>query len=358
MASFDTEPMRDLRAEVADALERWAVWSRSGRHEEILAESRAYLERTSDRPDLRAPMLLWIAQAHLDLDDTAAAVTTAQHAWEADPSPQSTHTLAIALNVHGEVERSLDLLEFGRQLHPRATNLTLQMAMFLGDQRRVPEALDRLEEVDPADLGDTPTASLYYRLLAGLYAATGRWQEADDVLRDARAHLDDEAVNEAQQELHSAWRRAQRRCELVAEWTMGLEDMPPPDGDVDDAIMNLGAVLEATPLMVAAARRLWRALVATSPPTVRSPGLWAAAALASVMRLDGSVPSLSGLARISGCHASSLTRATRRFDALLASYDPGFLRRSFAAETNPRLDEDPRTPPPSESGAVIRFPGR
>jgi tetratricopeptide (TPR) repeat protein len=350
--------MGDLRSDVADALQRWAGWSRSGRHDRIIAEGRVYLDRAAGRPDLFGPMLLWIAQAHLDLGDPEAAVTSAQQAWEADPSPVSTHTLAIALDGQGSTDDALALLELGLQLHPRAVNLSLQLAMLLGDQGRVPEALDRLEEVDPADFEDATTASLYYRLLAGLYAACGRWREADDVLRDACSHLDDDAVHQALDELNTAWRRTERSRELVIEWTDSLHELPPPHADVDDAIVTLGSALEAPALVAAAARRLWRALVASDPPTVRTADIWAGAALASIGRLDGAVADMEGLARICGCHTSSLHRARRRFDALLATYDPEFRRRGFAAETNPRLDEDPRSPSPTETGDVIRFPGR
>lgn len=358
MASDDTSRASNLHYEVARTLKRWADWSSRGRSRRVLSEAPRHLQAVSGHPELEAPMLLWVAQAQMDVGQVEAAVESAQTSWELDPSAHATHTLAIALNLAGELPRAIQLLELGLQMHPPAFNLSLQLAMFLGEEGRVPEALDLLRDLDPDTCSEGSSAVLYYRIRAGMSAAAGCWREADEVLRSGIDRCDDPDLESARGELHAAWSRTCRSRELAAEWTDSLDELPGRLAEVDDALEDLAAAMESSDLVAAAARRLWRSLAHADPPRVRNPRTWAAACLTAVFDLDGRPSPAPVLARISGCHRSGISRARRRVQTHLEHYDTRFRLRSFAAHANPRLDEEPREAVAMDSGSVVPFPRR
>jgi len=351
---------QDLERRVEQGLLRCVEWTRVGRHRKVLGEVERVLPLIRRRPYLEAQVLVWKAQALLAMGCAERALPAARRSWELDSSPHACHLMSNALNALGNADESEELLRLGWEMFPEAAHLPVQLAMMLTDQGRLPEALDTLQEV-PCDASVPEDLQLFlYGLRANLLATVGRWSEARDVIQEGLdLHPGSTLLVEAGDSLHQAWLRSRAEEQLGASWRQGLGTLSGISAEVDEAIVQIGAVHELPELLVLAARRLWRALTTAANVKSQTPDPWGAALILAVMELDGERPSLTAMARSLRLSPTSTRRALVRVRAFLATLEPEFARLSFAARANPRLDQPSRTPPARErTGLVVPFPGR
>jgi tetratricopeptide (TPR) repeat protein len=350
----------ETRRRVEQSLERCLEWSRLGRHRKVVAEVDRTLPILSNHPQLEATLLIWKAQALLAMGYPDRALPPATRSWELDPSPHACHLKSNALEALGNLEDSEELLRMGWRLFPDAVHLPVQLAVVLSDQARHPEALDILDEIEvderiPADL-----QIFLFGMRSNLLAAMGRWAEADEALRDGLGfHPESELLGDAQDALKHARRRARAEDALAASWRDELTVIDGVAGEVDDAIVQCGAVNELPELVVLAARRLWRAFVEQENPKLHAPDPWSAALVLAILEIEGDPRTIVSIARSVRSNSSSVRTVLSRLRDFLSSLDAEIRMRAFAAHRNPRLDGVPSTPQFNERPAdVVPFPNR
>jgi tetratricopeptide (TPR) repeat protein len=350
----------ETRKKVEQSLERCLEWSKLGRHRKVVAEVEKTLPILSDHPQLKATLLIWKAQALLAMGYPDRALPAATQSWELDPSPHACHLRSNALEALGNLDDSEELLRMGWRLFPDAVHLPVQLAVVLSEQARHPEALDILDEIEvderiPADL-----QIFLFGMRSNLLAAMGRWAEAEEALSDGLGfHPDSELLENAQDALKHARRRARAEEALAASWRNELSDIGGVAGEVDDAIVRCGAVNELPELVVLAARRLWRAFVEQEDPKLHAPAPWSAALVLAILELDGDPQTIVSIARSVRSKPSSVRTVLSRLRDFLSSLDTEIRMRAFAAHRNPRLDGVPSTPQFNERPAdVVPFPNR
>jgi len=343
---------------VRAAVARCAEACRAGDYSTALDEV-AMAMPAAGEPALEAELLVWRAQAHLGMGRPAAAAEAAHRAWELNPSPHACFLLATALAELGIVEESERLLRLGVDLFRDTPQLRVRLAVLLAEEGRVPEALEELEAIPPAEIEDGDLAVFVYGMRANLLAMAGRWEEAAATVR---AGLDrypgDPTLRETEAVVRAAWRRERALKALARSWRTSLEPHEGAAGEVDEVVEGLCLALEVPEVVNLAARRLWRAVhraTGVRPTAVRA---WAAAAVVAGTELDGMPASAAALARLVGASPHTTRAALRRIRAFLATLDPQLARRNFAALANPRLEEEPeRAPRRRRAGRVLEFPG-
>ncbi len=357
MTSEPTSGDDRLAVRVERSLERCLEWSTLGRHRRVLAEVERLLPLVHQRESIEAHLLIWKATALLAMSLAERALQAAQRSWELEPSPHSCHLMAAASSALGEDEHAEETLRMGWGVFPDAGHLPVQLAMIFTDQGRVPEALDLLESIPRFDLPDELEVFLF-GLKANLLASVGRPADAEQLLREAvRRHPDAELLRDATQSLHQARQRAAAEDALVTSWRAGLEPLSAGEAEVDLTITRVAAVLEIPELLHLAARRLWRAFAASEAARPQALEPWAIAVILAVVELDGLEPSAAAASRSLNVSPSTVYAALRRIRRWLDCLEPELAARSFAAATNPRLEERPAPPRrASRRGAVIRFP--
>jgi tetratricopeptide (TPR) repeat protein len=348
----------DPGARVERTLRKCAEWSRAGRHREIIAEADRRLPELEQYPKYRAALLVWKAQALLAMGLAERAQEPASQSWELEPSPHACHLTANALEALGDPDGAEELLRVGWQMFPQAVHLPVQLAVILSDQARIPEAVDILEEVPFDDRVPDDMQVFLFGMRSTLLAALGRWAEADELLKEGISHHPTSAaLNDAHSNLTAARRRARAECALVESWSAGLEELDGGGAEVDDAIVRCGAVHELGPLVVLAARRLWRAYLDHQHPRPHVPDVWGAALVLAVLELDASNPPIAAFARSFACRPSSVRSVLARLRAFVSSLDREFAARAFAARTNPRLEGAPAPIYPRvRSAEIVPFP--
>lgn len=352
-------PTDELGPQVERALQRCLEWSQLGRHRRVLTEVEKLLPRARRQPRLEARLLIWKAQALLAMGCLDRALAAAERSWDLESSPHACHLMSNAQYGLGETDRCEDLLRAGCEVFPDAVHLPIQLAMVLADIGRVPEAIEVLEGLPggaplPEDLD-----AFVLGFRANLLATVGQWSEADELLRDGLDRDPESSLlRSAHDQLEQAWCRARSQRRLVRSWRDALLPLAGVAAEVDGDIEQVGAVLELPPLVVLAARRLWRAAHEAESPRLQAPRPWAAAAVLCVLELDGERPSAAALARATRTRPATVRSAARRLRAFLGRMDPELARRAFAAAANPRLDEeaDPGSEPAGGRN-VVRFPG-
>jgi tetratricopeptide (TPR) repeat protein len=350
---------RELEQRVELSLLRCVEWSQSGRHRKVLGEVERILPLTRRHPQLEAQLLVWKAQALLSMGCADRALPAANRSWELESSPHACHLLSNALNALGQADESEGLLRMGWGMFPDAVHLPVQLAMMLTDQGRLPEALDTLQEI-PSDLSMPDDLRVFlFGLRANLLATVGRWSEARDVIEEGlELHPESALLREAGDSLHQAWLRSRAEHELNTSWLHGLSSLSGIAAEVDEAVVRTGAVHELPSLQVLAARRLWRTFAAATTIRPQMPDPWGAALVLAIMELDGERPSVAAMARSLRLSPTTTRRALGRLRSFLTALEPQFARRSFAAHTNPRLDEPaPPAPEAKPTGLVVPFPG-
>ena len=360
MASTDRGSSDDTRRRVEQSLESCLEWSRLGRHRKVVAEVERTLAIVSDHPQLEATLLIWKAQALLAMGYPDRALQPASRSWELDPSPHACHLQSNALESLGDLDSSEELLRLGWRLFPEAVHFPVQLAVVLSDQARLPEALDILDGIQidhriPEDL-----QIFLFGMRSNLLAATGRWAEADEVLRNGLGfHPESELLRDAQEALKHARRRARAEEALVASWRDGLESLDGVAAEVDEAVVGCGAVNELPELVTLASRRLWRAFIEQKRPKLHAPDPWSAALVLAILEIDGNRPSIASIARSIRSNPSSVRSVLSRLRDFLSSLDPEMRLRAFAAHSNPRLDGVGSTQRSNEKSAdVVPFPIR
>lgn len=348
----------DPSARVERTLRKCAEWSRAGRHREIIAEADRRLPELEQYPKYRAALLVWKAQALLAMGLAERAQEPASQSWELEPSPHACHLTANALEALGNLDGAEELLRVGWQMFPQAVHLPVQLAVILSDQARIPEAVDILEEVPFDDRVPDDLQVFLFGMRSTLLAASGRWAEADELLKEGISHHPTSAVlNDAHANLTAARRRARAESALVESWSAGLEELDGGAAEVDEAIVRCGAVHELGPLVVLAARRLWRAYLDHQQPRPHVPDVWGAALVLAVLELDASNPPIAAFARSFACRPSSVRSVLARLRAFVSSLDREFAVRAFAARTNPRLEGSPAPIYPRvRSAEIVPFP--
>jgi len=346
-----------LTVRVERSLERCLEWSTLGRHRRVLAEVERLLPLVHQRETIEAQLLIWKATALLAMGLAERALQAAQRSWELEASPHACHLMAASSAALGEDEQAEQTLRMGWSVFPTAGHLPVQLAMILTDQGRLPEALDVLDSIPRLELPDELEVFLF-GLKANLLASVGRPSDAEQLLREAaRRHPDAELLHEASQRLQQARKRAAAEEELVASWRSGLLPLYGSEAEVDATIVRVAAVLEIPELLQLAARRLWRAFAAAERLRPQALDPWAIAVVLAVVELDGHAPSAAAAARALDASPSTVNAALRRVRRWLGSLSPELASRSFAASTNPRLEEAPaprRTA--SRPATVIPFP--
>jgi hypothetical protein len=357
MSDPKTDSPAVLEARVQRTLERCLEWSQQGRHRRVLTEVDRLLAITGDQPTLSAQLLIWKAQALLSMGYPERAHVAARESWHVTTSPHACSLIATALNAVGEVDHAERFLMLGVDLFPTAVHLPVQLAMMLTDQGRLQEALDVLEGVRPSVQLPDEVQVFLVGLRANLLANVGRWTEADAVLEEAlHRHPDSSLLLETHDAISREWVRSRAESGLAESWRDALEPIDGVAGEVDDEIVRCGMVLELPDLVVLGARRLWRAFTVVDPIRVQAPEPWGAGLIAAVLELDGQPYTGAAIARATGCKPSTVRSAAARVRSYLGRLDPGFARRAFGAQSNPRLD-DGTGEPASGPGSVIRFPG-
>ncbi len=348
----------NIAARVERTLQRCVDWSQQGRHRKVLAEVERLLSLVEGEPRLEAELLIWKAQALLSMGCAERAFGAASRSWDLTSSPHSCHLMSMALHALGSSGQSEELLRMGRELFPDAAHLSMQLAMMLADQGRLPEALDLLDDISPdLDLpGDLQVFLLGLR--ANLLASVGRWSEAEDVLEDGLGrHPGSSLLLETSDSLQQQRDRRRAEEELAASWRSTLASLQRAPGEVDEAVINCGAIMELPELVVLAARRLWRAFLASDPVHPQAPDAWAAALVVVVLELDGQRPAAAPIARGLRANPSTVRTIAARVRAFLDGMDVEIARRAFATSANPRLQEPP-LPDPLVHGAAIVVPFR
>jgi tetratricopeptide (TPR) repeat protein len=336
------------------ALLRCAEWSQNGRHRKVLNEIERLLPAVKRQPRREAHLLLWKAQSLIAMACHDRALNAASRSWELEPSPHACHLVSNALYALARDDDAEEALQVGWHLFPESHHLGVQLAMLLADQGRLPEALDSLDRLPPLERLPQELQTFLCSLRANLLATVGRWDEADKELRNG-LELQPGAsfLHDARTALNRAWLRARNADLLAASWQRGLDPLAGCAGEVDDAICRCGAITERPRLVVLAARRLWRALLAARACRPQIPDAWAAAALLAVGELDGERLAAAHEARAIGVSATTVCAARARFRAFLEGLEPQFARRSFAVEANPRLEEPSSC---QDLGIVVAFP--
>jgi len=342
MGGNHSNGLDDTRSRVERSLERCLEWTHLGRHRKVIAEVDRILPEVEDHRQFRATLLIWRAQAHLAMGCAELALPSASMSWELEPSPHACHLQSNALEAIGDLEGTEELLRMGWQLFPDAVHLPVQLAIVLSEQARIPEALDILECIPFDDRIPEDLRVFLFSMRSNLLAATGRWAEADEVLRDGLgSHPESRLLEEAHDTLLSARRRSNAEKALAASWLEGLGEVKGVAGEVDDAIIRCSAVNELSELLCLAARRLWRAYLDNRDARPQAPDTWGVALILATLEIDGDRSSIVGMARSVGTNPSSTRAVLKRFRTFLASLDLEFKARAFAAHTNPRLDGTP-----------------
>lgn len=358
MGGDHSNGLDEMRSRVDRSLERCLTWTRLGRHRKVITEVERILPDVEDHSQFKATLLIWKAQAHLAMGCAELALPSAAMSWELEPSPHACHLQSNALEALGDLERTEELLRMGWRLFPDAVHLPVQLAIVLSDQARVPEALDILDEIPLDDRVPDDLRVFLFGMRSNLLAAMGRWAEADEVLRDGLGiHPESRFLGEAHNALRGARRRSKAEKALTESWRQGLRELEGVAREVDDAIIRCCAVNEFSELVCLAARRLWRAYLEHRDARPQAPDAWGAAAILTILEIDGDRSSIAGTAR-SVCASPSSTRSVlKRFRTFLATLDIEFKTLAFAARTNPRLDGTP-TPARRDHrlGNVLPFP--
>ncbi len=348
----------DTTERVERALRKCVAWSQAGQHRKVVAEVERQLARLDDHSTHRAALLIWKAQALLAGGMAEKALPSASQSWDLEPSPHACHLTANALEALGDLDGAEEILRMGWRLFPEAVHLPVQLAVTLSDQGRHPEALDILEEI-PIDKGMPADFQVFlFGMKSNLLAATGRWAEADDVLRQGiEQHPAAGILSEAHDALTAARKRTLAKKDLAASWLQGLVVLDGSAAEVDESVIRCSAVNELPEIVALAARRLWRAYLDHHGARPQVPDVWGAALVFSVLELDGDEPSITVLARSVACNPSSARAVIRRLRLFLGSLDSEFARRAFAANANPRLDAGPRLPRRKVRPAdILQFP--
>ncbi len=357
MTSEPTSGDDRLAVRVERSLERCLEWSTLGRHRRVLAEVERLLPLVSQRGAIEAQLLIWKATALLAMGLAERALQAAQRSWELEESPHACHLMAAASSALGEDEHAEETLRMGWSVFPDAGHLPVQLAMILTEQGRLPEALDLLDSIPTLELPDELEVFLF-SLKANLLASVGRPSDAEQLLREAvRRHPDAELLRDATQSLLEARRRSSAEAALITSWRSTLRPLSGGEGEVDLAIDRVAAVLEIPELLQLAARRLWRAFADAEAVRPQALEPWAIAVILAVVELDGLEPSAAAASRSLNVSPSTVNAALRRIRRWLGSLSPELAARSFAAATNPRLEErstDSRRSP--RRATVIRFP--
>ncbi len=348
-----------LTTRVEQLLVRCLEWTQAERHRKVLGEVDRLLPQVRGEPHLEAQLLVWKAQALLAMGLGDRALPTATRSWDLEASPHACHLLANTLNAVGEADQAEELVRLGRQLFPEALHLSLQLAMMLADQGRVPEALKVLDQIpEDAELGEDLQVFVF-GLRANLLAVVGRWGEAEQLLGEGlRRHPGSDVLREARGSLTSAHHRTRAEAALARSWEASLDSLEGVADEVDGAVEQVAAALELPRLRMLAARRLWRAYLLDGPVRLQAVGAWAAALLAMVTELDGERAIPAAFAPAADAVPGTIRSALVRLRGFLAQQDHELVRRAFAALANPRLSEDePDGPEPRGAGAnVVDFP--
>ena len=347
-----------IAARVERTLQRCVDWSQQGRHRKVLVEVERLLEAVKGEPGLTAELLIWKAQALISLGCAERAFRAASRSWDLASSPHACHLMSMALHALGSSGQSEELLRMGRELFPDAAHLSMQLAMMLADQGRLPEALDLLDDIPPdLELPDDLQVFLV-GLRANLLANVGRWSEAEEALEEGLGrHPDSSLLLETNDSLHRHRDRRRAEEKLAHSWRSTLAPLDRAPEEVDEAIVNCGSIMELPELVVLAARRLWRAFLASGPVHPQAPDAWAAALVMVVLELDGRRPGGSSMARALRASPSTVRTVARRVRAFLEGMDHEIARRAFATSANPRLEEQP-PPQPMAPGPAIVVPFR
>lgn len=337
------DDMDGTAARVEQTLRKCVEWSRSGRHRKIVAEIDRELGRLDEHTPHRPGLLIWKAQALLAMGLAERALPAASQSWDLDPSPHACHLTANAMETLGDLDGAEELLRIGWRLFPEAVHLPVQLSVSLADQGRHPEALDILDEV-PIDHRMPPDFQVFlFGLRSNLLASTGRWAEADEVLRTGISHHpSSDVLTDARSALTGARKKNQAIKALAASWTRGLSKLDGSARDVDDAVIRCGEVNELPEIVTLAARRLWRAYLDHRRVRPQALDAWGVGLVYSVLELDGDDATVAALAASVACSSSSARNVSCRIRAFLETLDPEFARRAFAAKTNPRLEVSPR----------------
>lgn len=348
----------DIGQQVEQALHRCLEWSQLGRHRRVLGEVEKLLPRVAREPRLEARLLVWKAQALLEMGCLERALMAARRSWDLESSPHACHLMSSAHYGLGESDDCEDLLRAGCGVFPDAVHLPIQLAMVLADQGRIPEAIEVLADLPQAMTLPEDLDAFVIGFRANLMATVGQWSAADQLLRDGLGRdPESDLLRSAHDELDRAWRRNRAQHQLVRSWSAATGPLAGVPAEVDDDIRHVGAVLELSPLVVIAARRLWRALLEVDGPRLQAPRPWAAACVLCVLELDGETPTAAAVARATRTSPATVRTAARRVRAFLARMDPELARRAFAASTNPRLDEEPDAAADTMRPNVVPFPG-
>lgn len=359
MDGRDNSPSGSQLSRIERALRRCLDWNRAGRHLKIITEVDRALPAVGAQPRLEAQLLIWKAQAHLAMGDPESAHPAAVRSWNLDPSPFSCHLLANALAAVGRPDDAEKLLKTGWEVFPDAYHLPVQLAIFLSDQGRHPEALDTIDGLphDASIPDDLQVFLLGFH--ANLLAALGRWGEAHGVLREGRhRHPENDLLEEAHHSFGKAWERVRAEDALTDSWSKGLT---PVDGvalEIDEAIIRQGSVNELPRLVVLGARRLWRAYFEAHEPRPQSPEAWGTAVLVAVLEIDDAQPCVAAMARVAQTPVSTVRSALARFRVFLRQLDTNLANRAFAGVTNSQLDDRSAPPPAPAEGTVVPFPSR
>jgi tetratricopeptide (TPR) repeat protein len=346
-----------LRTQVERTLEQCLQWTQLGRHRKVLSEVERTLPLAERETSLLAELLLWKAQALLNMSLPERARTAAERSWEMMPSPYSCYLMASAQYACGLEDEAEETFRVGMELFPEAQHLIVHLATVLAEQGRVSEALQLFEELT-GDLEEAPDELQVHiiGLHANLLAVAGRWTDAESLLRDGLERFaNNELLSEALGSLLEVrrYRAAARR--LAGSWEEELAEGR--TDELDAAIMNAGLTLGASRLEVLAARRLARAMRASiSRP--RAVDAWAVALIGVVRELDGQSESASSLARMVRAVPATVRRARSQIRAYLDELEPELVHRSFAAASNVRLDEPSEPGSRREVASVIAFPTR
>ncbi len=361
MMSKRASDRQRLTSRVEQVLLRCLEWTQAGRHRKVLTEIDRLVPQVAGEPHLEAQLLVWKAQALLAMGLGDRALPAASRSWDLEASPHACHLLANTLTAVGEAEEAEELLRLGRRLFPDALHLSLQLAMQLSDQGRVPEAIGVLDELpEDADLGDDLQVFIF-GLRANLLAVMGRWNEAEILLGEGlRRHPDSDVLRETHGSLSSAHRRMRAEAALVRSWEGSLEPLEGVPAEVDDAVVQIAAAMEAPHLRALAARRLWRAFLRVGPVRPQAVGAWGAALLLVVTELDGERAVPAAFAPAADAVPATIRGVAARLRRFLSEQDRELAHRAFAAVTNPRLAEEPQQDGAEEEGGdnVIAFPTR
>ncbi len=346
----------ELEGRIQRSLERCLELSQQGRHRKVLTEVERSLTRARGHAHLESQLLIWKAQALLSMGCPDRALTAASDSWDLNSSPHACHLMATALNAVGEDERAEKYLTMGTELFPEAIHIPIQLVMLLADQGRLPEALEILDRVAPSVQVPEDMQVFLVGLRANLLATVGRWIEAEAVLEEGIGRYPDSLLLlETHDSISREWSRRRAENRLHESWRQSLEDVDGVAAEVDEVILRCGNVLDFSDLTVLAARRLWRSFSARHPIRIQTPEPWGAAVVTAILELEGHHPSATKVARAAAANPSTVRSALSRIRRYLGDLDPGFARRAFGAESNPRLDEDgPHGP--KRPGTVLRFP--